>query len=239
MTKEKTSQVETLKTTTNWNPSWLASFQIYKNKNEYENLNQNQKNIVDLQKFIENLYNCKNTIINDKKNIWKKEWLVLNSEDKTVYESIIDYFINDLLQKENNWKQVFFNPKFIEQKFKLAMTKKEQKDIWDLDAFNFKSLKSNFIENFNNKFIIDYIKENENLTSWKLELLKSLLKELETLKTLQKEKVELLKEKAWDNKKEYKKLYKELYKKYDTETNKTRQKIKSLHLKEKYSFLVD
>ena len=165
------------------------------------NIDQNQKNIVDLQKFIENLYNCKNTIINDKKNIWKKEWLVLNSEDKTVYESIIDYFINDLLQKENNWKQVFFNPKFIEQKFKLAMTKKEQKDIWDLDAFNFKSLKSNFIENFNNKFIIDYIKENENLTSWKLELLKSLLKELETLKTLQKEKIELLKEKAWDNKK--------------------------------------
>lgn len=239
MTKEKTSQVETLKTTTTKKASWLASFTIYKNKNEFENLNQNQKNIVNLQKFIENLYNCKSTIINDKKNIWKKEWLVLNSEDKTVYESIVDYFINSLLEKENNWQQVNFQPKFLEQKFKLAMTKKELKDIWDLDAFSFKSLKSNFIENFNNKFIIDYISENEDLTTWKLEILKELLKELENLKTLQKEKVNLLKEKAWDNKKEYKKLYKELYKKYDNETNKTRQKIKSLHLKEKYSFLVD
>lgn len=239
MTKEKTSQVETLKTTTAWNPSWLASFQIYKNKNDYENLNQNQKNIVDLQKFIENLYNCKNTIINDKKNIWKKEWLVLNSEDKTVYESIIDYFINDLLQKDNNWKQVFFNPEFIEKKFKYEMTKKEKKDIWEIDAFNFKSLKSNFIENFNNKFIIDYIKENEDLTSWKLEILKSLLVEIENLKTLQKEKIEMVKKQAWDNKKEYKKLYKDIYKNYHCNYMKIERKIEKLHLKEKYNFLVD
>lgn len=245
MKKEKNSQVKTKKQNESFQKidyySQLKNFKIYKNKNKNENLKQNEKTILSLQDFLYNLYNYKWKLINDKKFInTSKTWLVMNSQDLTIYESVITYFINSLLENEKKWKQVNFNIDFIEKKVKYYfLSNKEKNDLNDNTSFSIKSIKSNFIENFNNKFIIDYIQENENITTWKLEILKKLLNEIENLKKLQKEKIVILKEKYIDNKKEYQKQYKVIFKSYNNEYKKVKQKIEKLHLYNKYKFLLE
>lgn len=212
------------------NKLWKVT--IYSDKKE--NYSQNVKTIIWLENFLNYLYNSKN-FISDKKNV-KRVGLKLNSFDKTTYEKVVDYFINKIIDEEAVWKQVNFNPDFLEKKFFNSLNKKESKDFDEIEN-NVKE-KVDFVEKVNNKFILNYIKDSEAVTSDCFNKFLTISKDIENLKLEHKQQVLALKDSVKD-KVEYKKQYSTVFKDYQKSLNKLNMQVKRLWLAKKYKFLIN
>jgi len=199
-----------------------------------ENLENKFFNIYNLENFIKILDENKINLINDKKYI-DKVWKKLDSMDKSIYESIINYFILNFLDKD-----YFLNLKYLNSKIKSLYSKKDLKTLDELNTFNFKELKSNFLENFNNKYILDYIKEYNKITKDELKNIYNLLLDKELNKENYKFKLLLIKENNNNikNLKEFKNKHLKEYNKINTNIN-NKLKRYSFKIKEKYNFILD
>lgn len=211
--------------------------ELKENKKELidKNLNNKLFNIYHLEEFISNLDKNDKKIINDKKNI-NKLWKILDLQDKSIYEQVINYFILLYLDKD-----YFLNLDYLNQKIKSIYSKKELKQLEELNSFSFKELKSNFLDNYNNKYILDYIREYEGITksnSINLDNVYSLLLDKEDNKDNYRFNL-LLINKNKDNLKNYKEFKNKYYKQYQKIENSLNMSLKrkTFKLKEKYSIL--
>lgn len=202
-------------------------------------LNNKYFSILNIENYIFNLNKKDFKDFSDKKYLWIKTlWKELDLNNKVDIEKVLNYFIFLIVE---NQKEKYLNFDFIDKKIKLEFSKKELKSLDELNSFSFKELKSNYLENFNNKYIINYIKELENLI-WKdiIEELNNNLYEKEKEKELYKLNILLLKENL-NNKKEYEKEKEKYFKDFHKNLSKIDMNIKrkTFKLKGKYNFLYD
>lgn len=186
--------------------------------------------IKNLQDFIEALDKNDKRIVNDKKYI-DKVWLDLDLQSKSIYEQVLTYFIMTSIDKD-----FYLNLKFLNSKVKEKLTKKEKIILNEERSFVFKSIKNTFIENFNDKYIFNNIKKNEDF-NWKNKLfeIRKTLQDIEDNKEEYRFKLLLLKENA-KNAEELKKWY---YKTYQKKQNKLNMRLKraTLKLKKEYDYI--
>lgn len=150
--------------------------------------------------------------------------------DKSIYESIINYFILNCLDKD-----YFINQKFLNSKIKSIYSKKDLISLDEIKTFNFKNLKSDFIENFNNKYVLDYIKDFNKNNVDLLKDINDLLKDKDYNKENYKFKLQLIKENK-NNIKDLKTFKNKYYIMYKNLENNINNKIKNRTLKIKDKF---
>lgn len=200
-----------------------------------KNLNNKFYNIENLEKFINFLDKKPARIINDKKWI-DKLWKNIDLMDKVTREIVFNYFIVSFLDKD-----YFLNLDILNKKLKNQYSKKDLKSMNELQAFNLKSLKSDFIENFDSKYIIDYMKEFYS-TAWinNIKDIEKLLKEKQENILQYRFNLRLIKENKKDlkNLKEFKKKYYKEYQKNENRIN-INLKRKSEKIIEKFWFLYE